>query len=137
MRPRVCQICSERPAKYVCQKCGRIICEVCLEPQSWFCSDCYGHLKAQSMEFGCFQSFFFKLFILSFLLIFVGVIFIIVSAVLEGTLNSAGVILILGPLPIILGTGPYATLALVLAVILTILSIVTFLVFRRRRKLNQ
>lgn len=129
-------MCSKRPAKYVCQKCERIICEECLETQTWVCSNCYAHLKEEPREFGMSQSSFFKLFLFSFLLIFIGVICIVISAVLLETPVSAGVVLIFGPLPIILGTEPYATLALVLAVILTILNVVLFFVFHRRRKLD-
>jgi len=133
VQTRVCQICSKRPAKYVCLECGRIICEVCLEPQTWVCSDCYGYLEGESRRFWIFQSPFFRLLLLSFLLIFIGVVFILIS-VLMGTPVSAGVVVILGPIPIILGAGPYATLALALAVVLTILSIVMFFLFRRGRK---
>jgi len=39
-------------------------------------------------------------------------------------------------LPVILGTGPYATSTLTLAVVLLLLSMVMFFVFPRRRKLN-
>jgi len=134
MQSRVCQICRKRQAKYVCQECGRTICEACLEPQTWACSVCYGRLEEESEAPRIFQSFLSKLFLLSFLLIFIGVIFIVISVVLLGTPASAGVVLVLGPIPIILGTGPYATLALVLAVILTILSIVMFFVFQKRMK---
>jgi len=133
VQTRVCQICDKRLAKYVCQGCGRIICEVCLEPQTWVCSDCYSHLKEESGGFWVFQSSLFRLLLLSFLLIFIGVVFMVIS-VLMGTPVSAGVVVILGPLPIILGVGSYATLALVLAVVLTISSIVMFFLFQRGRK---
>jgi len=91
VQTRVCQICSKRPAKYVCLECGRIICEVCLEPQTWVCSDCYGYLEGESRRFWIFQSPFFRLLLLSFLLIFIGVVFILIS-VLMGTPVSAGVV---------------------------------------------
>ena len=132
MQTRVCQICSKRPAKYVCQGCGRIICEGCLELQTWVCSDCYGHLKDESRRLWIFQSSLLSLLLLSFLLIFIGVVFIVIS-VLMGTPVSAGVVVILGPIPIILVAGPYATLALELAVVLTVLSMFMFFLFRRGR----
>jgi len=137
MQVHVCQICNKRTAKYVCQECGRMICEVCLELRAWVCSECYGQLKERPKEFGLRRSSFFKFFLFGVLLIFMGVIFIVISAFLLEAPISAGVVLILGPLPIILGTGPYATLALILVVILTILSIIMFFMFQKRRKLNR
>lgn len=75
----------------------------------------------------------FKLFLLGFLLVFVGVIVLIVAAVLQGgQANVSGVVVIfVGPIPIVFGAGPYAPFLLVLAIILTIIGFVLFLLMRR------
>ncbi len=75
----------------------------------------------------------FKLFLLGFLLVFVGVIVLIVAAVLQGgQANVSGVVVIfVGPIPIVFGVGPYAPFLLVLAVILTIIGFVVFFLMRR------
>jgi len=68
-----------------------------------------------------------KLFMVGSLLMFAGVIVLIVSALLggDGTV-SGGAIIFVGPIPIVLGAGPYAFFAVVLVVVLTIISFVVF-----------
>jgi len=75
----------------------------------------------------------FKLFLLGFLLVFVGVIVLIAAAVLQGDqANISGVVAVfVGPVPIILAAGPYAPFLVVLAVILTIIGFVVFFLMRR------
>jgi len=76
----------------------------------------------------------FKLFVLGFFLMCVGVLFLIAAAVLQGdTSVSAGLIVFIGPIPIVLGAGPHASLALLLAVILTIVGFIVFFWLRRTR----
>lgn len=68
-----------------------------------------------------------KLLFLGFLLIFLGVIFILFSIFLsEGTATFGGIILI-GPIPIIVGVGPHALLAIIVAFVLTLISILLFI----------
>jgi len=70
--------------------------------------------------------------IIGFFIIFVGIIILIVAAVLygEGAVNF-GALIFIGPFPIIVGAGPEATLMVLFAIILAVLSIVIFLIFRR------
>ncbi len=73
-----------------------------------------------------------KLFLLGFALIFVGMIFLIASSILYGNVQTTtGIVILVGPIPIILGTGPYSFFAILLATILTILAIVFFLLIRK------
>jgi len=73
-----------------------------------------------------------RLFLLGFFLMFVGVVFLIVAAALQGdTSVSGGLLVFIGPFPIILGAGPHAFLAVLLAVILTIVGFVVFFWLRK------
>jgi len=75
-----------------------------------------------------------KLFLIGFFLMFLGAIVLIVAAVLQGdTSVSMGSVVFIGPIPIILGAGPHASLALLLAVILTIVGFVVFFWLRKTK----
>lgn len=75
-----------------------------------------------------------RLFLIGFFLMFLGVIVLIVAAVLQGdTSVSGGLIILIGPIPIILGAGPHASLALLLAVILTIVGFIVFFWLRKTK----
>jgi len=75
-----------------------------------------------------------RLFLLGFFLMFVGVVFLIVAAALQGdTSVSGGLLVFIGPIPIFLGAGPHASLALLLALILTIVGFVVFFWLRKTK----
>ena len=132
MRVRTCEICGKRVARYVCQECGREVCQFCLERNTWVCLDCYRSLKQKTPILEVFPwATPFKLFLLSFLLILMGMIFIIIASVLPGTF-SVGAIIFLGPIPIIVGAGPHLVWVIILAFALTILGIVMFITLRKR-----
>jgi len=130
MQVKTCQICGKTEAvRYVCRLCKREVCEACFNNELSLCSECYNNLKREEP----LQTFPFKLFLLGFALIFVGVIFLIAYSVLSGNAQlSVGTVVIIGPIPIILGAGPYSVFAILLAVILTILAIVFFVLTRKR-----
>jgi uncharacterized membrane protein len=73
-----------------------------------------------------------RLFLLGFLTVLVGFVLLIVAAVLsgEGSVNFGGFILI-GPIPIVFGAGPAAPWLVLFAIILTVLSVIMFLIMRR------
>jgi uncharacterized membrane protein len=75
---------------------------------------------------------FFVLFVIGFLMIFIGIIVLIVAAVLygEGSVNF-GAIIFIWPIPIVVGAGPEAPLMVLFAIILAVLSIIMFLILRR------
>jgi uncharacterized membrane protein len=66
-------------------------------------------------------------------LVFVGIAIIVVASIVLGSGSVGGVILI-GPIPIIFGTGPDALWLILISVILSIISIVLFLVLNRRNR---
>ena len=61
-----------------------------------------------------------------------GMILVIIAAVLFGTPTTFGAVIFVGPIPIVLGAGPHSLWAIVLAVALTILGVILFLVLRKR-----
>jgi len=74
-----------------------------------------------------------NLFLIGLFLMFAGVIVLVVSALLggDGTV-SGGAIIFVGPIPIVLGAGPHAFLAIVVAAVLTVIGFIVFLWMRRR-----
>jgi len=75
-----------------------------------------------------------RLFLVGFFLMFLGAVVLIVAAALQGDMSaSGGFVIFIGPFPIILGAGPHVSLALLLAVILTIVSFVVFFWLRKTK----
>jgi len=136
MQVKACEICSKRPAKYVCQECGREVCQFCFEPNTWFCLNCYNHLKGETPELEYFPwQTPFKVFLLGFILMFIGIIVTMVATVFFGASISAGTFIWILPLPPIgFGVGPHAFWMILLAVALTILGLVLFIALRRRAR---
>ncbi len=74
--------------------------------------------------------------LLGIALVFIGIaVLVVVSLVLGGTGSVGGVILI-GPIPIVFGAGPDAGWLIVIGIIVTVLSVVLFLVMNRRVRRN-
>jgi uncharacterized membrane protein len=78
---------------------------------------------------------FFLLLIVGVVLVFVGVAVVLIAAVLySGGSASAGVIIFIGPFPIVIGAGPDATWIVLISIILAVLSVVVFLFMNRRMR---
>jgi len=75
----------------------------------------------------------FKLLLAGFLLILSGVILVVASSLLGNGSVSTGVIIFVGPIPIIIGTGVNALLAILLAAVFTILCLIVFFLVRRMK----
>lgn len=74
-----------------------------------------------------------KLFFVGFFLTFIGFIFLMFSAASQGNSSvSGGIVIFVGPIPIILGAGPHAVFAILLAVVLTIIGLVMFFLLRKQ-----
>jgi uncharacterized membrane protein len=77
----------------------------------------------------------FLLLIVGFVLVFVGIAVILVAAVFYGFGSlSGGVVIFIGPFPIVIGAGPDVTLIVLFSIILAVLSVVVFLVMNRRMR---
>ena len=71
--------------------------------------------------------------ILGFALVFAGIIIVLVAAVLSGSGSASfGGVIFIGPFPIVIGAGPEASLMVLFGIILAVLSVIVFLVMRRR-----
>jgi len=75
----------------------------------------------------------FWLLILGIVLVFVGIIVLVVIASIFGGSSSAGVVVFIGPIPIVFGSGPNATWLILIGIILSVISLVLFFVMNRRR----
>jgi uncharacterized membrane protein len=72
--------------------------------------------------------------LLGIALVFIGIaVIVVVSVVLGGSGNVGGIILV-GPIPIVFGAGPDAGWLIVISVILTAVSVISFLILNRRQK---
>jgi uncharacterized membrane protein len=69
-----------------------------------------------------------------FMLITVGIVLVVVSSVFSGTsgLASGGVIIFIGPFPIVFGVGPDAWWLILVGLVLAALSLLWFIVARRK-----
>ena len=72
---------------------------------------------------------FFLFLILGFAFVIVGVIIILFAA---GGSGNFGAVIFIGPIPIVIGAGTDATLIILLSIILAVLSVVVFVVMKRR-----
>jgi uncharacterized membrane protein len=72
--------------------------------------------------------------LLGIALILVGIAVIVVVSVVLGGSGSVGGLILVGPIPIVFGTGPNANWLIVISIVLTAVSIILFLILNRRRK---
>ena len=70
--------------------------------------------------------------ILGITLVFVGIVVLVVVSLFSGSSGSVGVVVFIGPFPIVFGSGPSFGWLILIGIIITVLSIVFFLVMRRR-----
>jgi uncharacterized membrane protein len=134
MTAPLCQICGRNPATYVCQSCARTVCNNCFDPSRWSCSDCVAKsspplAQPQVVSFSLAT----WLFFIAFAMIVVGTLLMTVGSLAgsNGAFNGGAVILI-GPIPIVLGTGPYSLVLIALAAVLTVIALGFFLFLRRK-----
>ena len=74
---------------------------------------------------------FFNLIILGIALIFVGIVVVVVASVVLGS-GSFGAVIFIGPFPIVFGSGPNATWLILIGIILSVVSVIIFVVINRR-----
>jgi uncharacterized membrane protein len=73
-----------------------------------------------------------RLLILGVALILVGIAVLIVASFVSGSSTSVGVVVFIGPFPIVFGSGPSAAWLILIGVILAVLSVVLFWMMNRR-----
>lgn len=131
MQVKTCQLCGKlTPTAHRCKQCKREVCEACYKHKANLCSQCYKRLRRGAS----LLTFPLKLFLLGFSFILVGTTLLITSSILKGNAQTTtGIVILIGPIPIILGTGSNSILAILIAVMLTILSIGLFLLLKKGR----
>ena len=67
-------------------------------------------------------------------LVFVGIVVLAAASFAVGSSTSTGVVVFIGPFPIVFGSGPNATWLIIIGIVLAVLSVVFFLVMNRRHK---
>jgi uncharacterized membrane protein len=75
----------------------------------------------------------FWLLILGIVLVFVGIVVLVVVSLVFSSSSSVGVVIFIGPFPIVFGSGPNASWLILIGIILAVLSVVLFFVMNRRR----
>jgi uncharacterized membrane protein len=71
--------------------------------------------------------------ILGITLVFIGiVILVVVSVLFNSSSSSVGVVIFIGPIPIVFGTGPNAPWLILIGIILAILVVTLFLIMTKR-----
>lgn len=140
---KICELCGVRSARYVCQECGRSVCERCIKSYSWLCLECHRKIISPSIETEeetIFSIPFIRMFFLGFILMFAGIIILFLASLLSGLkIPSGGIIIWLIPLPpIIFGAGehllPLLTLGIALIVIIFLAAF--FLLAKRKIRLE-
>lgn len=133
-----CVICGEYDARYVCESCGRSMCENCFNPKRWICTDCLSKIvgrMGQPTETSASypQNRLLLLFFTGFLIVFIGMALMIMSSLFSeaGSVSGEAVVFI-GPIPIILGSGPISLHIFTLAIILTVIGVIFFMRDRQR-----
>ncbi|RLG60484.1 hypothetical protein DRN86_02405 [Candidatus Geothermarchaeota archaeon] len=130
MPEKICEICGQRPAKYICQKCGALVCEYDIDLASGYCVRC-----SKTREKVSAPDLAFKLLLLGFIVIFAGLALIFASFFIlpleAGNITGGGLVLI-GPIPIAFGFGRELDLILVILAFLMIFLIIIEVLFIRR-----
>jgi uncharacterized membrane protein len=73
-------------------------------------------------------------FLLGITLVFVGIAVLVVASVVLGGSGSVGGVILIGPIPIVFGAGPDAGWLIAISIILTVVSLILFLVMNRRAR---
>lgn len=140
MMAPLCALCGRRTATYVCQDCGRTVCTNCFDSIHWSCSECQAKLRptATAVESSATTSFSLAtwLFFAAFAIIFIGVLLITLGSLSNLNLNgvSSGAIILIGPIPIVLGAGQYSFALVALGIFLTVFVLLFFLFLRKKTR---
>jgi len=72
------------------------------------------------------------MFILGFFIVLLGIVILAVATLSSGGSASYGGVIFIGPIPIVFGAGPQAAWLILFAIVLAALSIIVFLLTRKR-----
>lgn len=133
MKMVLCVLCGTRDASFVCHNCGRPVCHECFDTNRWWCRSCVNQ-PSSSVVNTPMRVPTTGLFFLAFVMIFVGILLMSLAPILDrGNIGSVGTVILIGPIPIILGSGPFASVIVVLALLLTIVALIFGVILQRRK----
>jgi len=123
--PVLCELCGERPAKYVCQECGRRVCRYCFDIYYELCKDCLKpvleEMKQGRVEEIIDINWMLKFTLIGFIMIFLGIFLVIIASLAVMSETSGVFFVFIGPFPIVFGYGPYAPHLVILSISLFLL----------------
>jgi len=136
---KICEICGNRPARYICQECGRSACEFCFVPERWLCIECYRklayHAPVPPITREIEINFPIKLFLIGFTIIFVGTLILMLSS-LYASSTQGGFIWIFPLPPFFFGAGQEKSWSLIAisAIIIVFIAFSMLIVYQIFRK---
>ena len=77
----------------------------------------------------------FWLLVLGIVVVLVGIVVLAVASSVSGGSSSTGIVIFIGPFPIVFGSGPNSTWLIIIGLILAVLTVAFFIVMNRRRDL--
>lgn len=129
LRVPICEICGKKTAKFVCQRCGSLVCEDDFNQFLMLCTSCAGEgaakvnedIRSASDIANTFMTIGF-IWIIAMLLITIGFILMMGVEIGEG-----GIIIF--PFPFIIGVGPLT--AIIIFVLFIIMTLIIMYIFYR------
>ncbi len=127
----LCSVCGKNPASYVCRDCGRSVCSQCFDAVQWSCVECQNRrdgnphpwVTSSANPALC-------LLLVAVGMIFVGIFLLMISSSLNGF--SGGGVILIGPIPILIGTGTNSTSLILIGAVVTIFALIFFGFVSRR-----
>ena len=126
----LCELCGKRSAKYVCQECGRRVCQYCFNTYYEACSNCLKNIGERaellSIEEGINVDWMLKFVIIGFVIMFLGMVIITLASLMTVSDASGTFFIFIGPIPIIFGYGPHASYLLILSILIFVIFLFLF-----------
>jgi len=131
---KICEICGQQTAKYVCSDCGKSVCENCFIPERWLCIECYRkRTEATKLIHNTVP---YEFFLAGFILTAIGSILLAFAPLFGASFQGGGFIWIFPFPPFFFGSGlngEIAVSALILSIAILLLAIVMILLFNKRQ----
>ena len=130
---QLCDICGTQEARFVCRRCGKRVCLQDFRQGQWLCADCGPNAHSEGQVTNVSSMGLSWILFASFAMVFVGMILMMIASFTQGDgSTSGGAVILVGPIPIILGGGPESTWMILLAAAITVIALVAFLPTRRK-----
>lgn len=129
-----CEICGTLEPRYVCRQCGRRVCGQDFRPEFWLCTSCApisgieAPIRAGGYSIGLSW-----ISLASFAMVVIGMILMALASFTQGRGDtSLGGVILIGPIPIVLGGGPESTWLVLLGAVITVVALFSFLLLRKK-----